>query len=56
MDIHYIIDALHQTGFFPDFDGWVNFLLFLILAAGFFVIVLGSKKYRHLLEKLNDYF
>ena len=56
MDLHYVIEALHQTGLFPEFDGWINFLLFMIIAAGFFLIVLTSKKYRHLLEKLSDYF
>ena len=54
--LHHVIDTLHQTGFFPDFDGWVNFILFMIIAAAFFVIVLASKKYRHLLERLDDYF
>jgi hypothetical protein len=58
MDIHYIVEALHQTGLFPDFDGFINFILFMIIVGGFMVIVLGSKKYRHLLDKImdSDYF
>jgi len=58
MDIHYIIEALHQTGLFPDYDGWINFILFMIIAFGFIFIVLGSKKYKHLLDKIldSDYF
>lgn len=56
MDIYQIIEALHQTGLFPDFDGWVNFLLFMIIAAGFLIIVVGSKKYRHLLDAISKYF
>lgn len=58
MDVYYMIEVLHQTGFFPDFDGWINFILFMIIAFGFIVIVLMSKKYKHLLDKIidNDYF
>lgn len=56
MDAHYIIDALHNTGYFPDFDGVVNLTIFGILFVGFFSIVVRSKKYRYLLHSIEKYF
>jgi hypothetical protein len=56
MDIHFIVEVLHQTGYFPDFDGWVNTILFLIIACGFAFIVVGSKKYSYLFDSIEKYF
>ena len=49
-------EVLEQTGLFPDKDGMINFLLFLIILIGFLVLVLNSKKYADLWEKIEKYF
>lgn len=49
-------DMLHQTGIFPDCDGTINAILFLIIAAVFIAVVVGSKKYSYLFKSIERFF
>jgi hypothetical protein len=40
----------------PDTDGCINALIFFILFIGFAFLVLGSKKYSHLMEYFEKKF
>ena len=50
------LDYYCQYELLPDADGCINFILFIVLFAGFASIVLGSKKYEYLVDYFIDRF
>lgn len=56
MDLNMLCEALQQTGLFPDCDGTINAILFLIISAVFIAVVVGSKKYSYLFKSIERFF